>query len=265
MDGQREDPVLIAEQRGAVRYLTLNRPKALNALNAGVFAALEAELASVAADAGTRTVVITGAGDRAFSAGADLDELTGLDPADRRALLERGQRIFRFLETLGTPVIAAVNGFALGGGFELALACPLIVAAEGARFGLPEVGLGLIPGYGGTQRLPRAIGARAALRVMLTGERLDAVRAHELGVLSQPPVPDGRLMQVAGSLAEEIAGKSPRSMNLILKAVGYADGLDAGLAHETTLAALAASSGDAAEGTAAFREKRKPDFGGTGA
>jgi enoyl-CoA hydratase len=262
VDGQREDAVLIAEQRGAVRYLTLDRPEVLNALNASVFTALEEQLARISSDPATRTVVITGAGDRAFSAGADLDELTGLDPVDRRALLERGQRVFRSLETLGIPVIAAVNGYALGGGFELALACTLIVAAESARFGLPEVGLGLIPGYGGTQRLPRAVGSRAALGMMLTGEQIDAARADELGILSQPPVPDDDLLQVVGSLADSISGKSPRAASLILKAVGYADGLDASLAHETTLAALAAASGDAEEGITAGREKRTPRFEG---
>ncbi len=261
MDGQREGSALIVEQRRTVRHLTLNRPEVLNALNAGVFAALEEELARISSDTATRAVVITGAGDRAFSAGADLDELTGLDPVDRRALLERGQRVFRSLETLGTPVIAAVNGYALGGGFELALACTLIVAAESARFGLPEVGLGLIPGYGGTQRLPRAVGSRAALRIMLTGEQVDAARANELGVLSQPPVPDDELLGVVGSLADKVSEKSPRAASLILKAVGYTDGLDAGLAHETTLAALAAASGDAEEGIAAFREKQTPSFG----
>ncbi len=262
MDEQRDDQVLGVEQRGAARYLTLNRPEVLNALNASVFTALEEQLARISSDPGTRTVVITGAGDRAFSAGADLDELTGLDPVDRRALLERGQRIFRSLETLGIPVIAAVNGYALGGGFELALACTLIVAAESARFGLPEVGLGLIPGYGGTQRLPRAVGSRAALGMMLTGEQIDAARADELGILSQSPVPDDDLPEVVGSLADSISGKSPRAASLILKAVGYAVGLDASLAHETTLAALAASSGDADEGIAAFREKRTPRFEG---
>ena len=261
MDGQRDDQILVVEQRGSVRYLTLNRPEVLNALNAEIFAALEAEMSGVAADPGTRAVVVTGVGDRAFSAGADLDELMGLDPVDRRALLERGQRVFRTMETLGTPVIAAVNGYALGGGFELALACSLIVAAERAQFGLPEVGLGLIPGYGGTQRLPRAVGPQAALKLMLTGERVDATLAHELGLLSQAPVPDHELLETAEGLAEVIAGKSPRAAGLILKAVGARSGLDAGLAHETTLAALAAASGDAAEGVAAFREKRAPDFG----
>ena len=257
---ERDEDVLITEQRGHVRYLTLNRPDVLNALNARVFASLRTELASVASDRGTRVVVITGAGDRAFSSGADLDELMGFDPVDTRALLEQGQRVLRDLETLGTPVIAAVNGYALGGGFELALACPLVVGAERAQFGLPEVGLGLMPGYGGTQRLPRIVGPQVALRMMLTGQRVDAARAHELGILSQPPVEDGQLLEVVGDLAKEIASRSPRAANLILQSVSASSGLDAGLAHETTLAALAAASGDAAEGVAAFREKRSPNF-----
>jgi len=260
---ERDEDVLIAEQRGHVRYLTLNRPEVLNALNARVFASLRTELASVASDPGTRVLVITGAGDRAFSSGADLEELVGLDPVDTRALLEQGQRVLRDLETLGTPVIAAVNGYALGGGFELALACPLVVGAERAQFGLPEVGLGLMPGYGGTQRLPRAVGPQAALRMMLTGQRVDAAHAHELRILSQPPVEDGQLLEVVGDLAKEIASRSPRAASLILQSVGASSGLDAGLAHETTLAALAAASGDAAEGVAAFREKRSPNFGYT--
>jgi enoyl-CoA hydratase len=260
--GEHGTDVLISEQKGRVRYLTLNRPRVLNALNADVFGSLEAELASVAKDPGTRAVILTGAGDRAFSAGADLEELTGLDPVDVRRLLGGGQRVFRALERLGKPTIAAVNGYALRGGFELTLSCSLIVGAERARFGLPEAGLGLIPGYGGTLRLPRLVGGQAALKLMLTGERIDAAQAHELGILCQTPVPDDELLAVAGGLAEEIASSSPRAVALILESVGSSDGLDAGLAHETTLAALAASSEDATEGIAAFREKRKPDFGG---
>lgn len=260
MDKQREDLVLTAEQRGAVRYLTLNRPGVLNALNSDVFTMLEEETTRIASDPGVRAVVISGAGDRAFSAGADLDELAGLDPVDRRALLERGQRVMRSLETLGTPTVAAVEGYALGGGFELAMSCTLLVASESARFSLPEVSLGLIPGYGGTQRLSKAVGRQAALKMMLTGERIDAACAHELGLLCQPPTSDADLLEAAGTLAERISEKSPRAANLILKSVGYANGLDAALAHETTLAALAAASGDAEEGISAFREKRAPNF-----
>lgn len=257
-----DEGVLIAEQRGRVRYLRLNRLRVMNALNAEVFSLLEAELESIRADRGTRAVIITGVGERAFSAGADLDELMGLDAVDTRRLLDRGQRVFRALERLGTPTIAAVNGYALGGGFELALACSLIIGAGNAKFGLPEVGLGLIPGYGGTQRLPRLIGAQAALRLMLTGQRINAVRAHELGMLSQPPVADEKLLDAAGELAEEISSRSPRSATLILESVFASSDLDSGLAHETTLAALAAASEDAAEGVKAFREGWTPDFGG---
>ena len=257
---ERDEDVLTAEQGGQVRYRALNRPGVLDALNDPVFASLGTELAGVGPDRGTRVVVITGAGDRSFSSGADLEELMGLDPVDTRALLEQGQRVLRDLETLGTPVIAAVNGYALGGGFELALACSLVVAAERAQFGLPEVGLGLMPGYGGTQRLPRIVGPQAALRIMLTGQRINAARADELGILSQPPVEDGQLLEVVGDLAKEIATRSPRAASLILQSVSASSGLDAGLAHETTLAALAAASGDAAEGVAAFREKRAPNF-----
>lgn len=260
--GEYNTNVLISEQKSRVRYLTLNRPRVLNALNANVFGSLEAELGKIATDPGTRAVVLTGAGERAFSAGADLDEITGLDPVDVRNLLGVGQRVLRALERLGKPVVAAVNGYALGGGFELALSCSLIVGAERARFGLPEAGLGLIPGYGGTQRLPRLVGRQAALKLMLTGERIVAARAHELGLLCQALVPDDELLTVAGGLAEEMATCSPKSVTLILESMGSSDGLDKGLAHETTLAALAASSEDAAEGVAAFREKRKPDFGG---
>lgn len=259
---RRDEGVLIAEQKGRVRRLTINRPKVLNALNAAVISALEAEVANAGADPGARVLVVTGAGERAFSAGADLDELTGLDPADRRGLLARGQRVFRALERLGIPSIAAVNGYALGGGFELALACSIIVGSERAGFGLPEAGLGLMPGYGGTQRLPRLIGKGPALRMMLSGERVDAAGAHALGILSGPPVPQEELMETVEALAQEISGKSPRAAALILEAVGSTDDLDAGLAHETTLAALAAASGDAAEGIRAFKEKRAPDFEG---
>lgn len=261
---ERDEGVLISEQRGRVRYLQLNRPRVMNALNAKVFSLLEAELDSIRTDRGTRVVVITGVGGRAFSAGADLDELMGLDAVDIRRLLGRGQRIFRAIEKLGTPTIAAVNGYALGGGFELALSCSLIVAAGSAKFGLPEVGLGLMPGYGGTQRLPRLIGTQAALRLMLTGQRIDAARAHELGVLSQPPVQGEELSDTASELAEEISCGSSRAATLILEAVSTSGDLDSGLAHETTLAALAASSKDAAEGARAFREGRTPNFGGGG-
>ncbi len=216
MDKRREDRVLTVEQRGAVRYLTINRPGVLNALNADIFTALEEETRHIAFNPGIRAVVVSGAGDRAFSAGADLDELAELDPVDRRALLEWGQRTLRSLETLGTPTIAAVGGYALGGGFELALSCTLLVASESARFGLPEVGLGLIPGYGGTQRLSKAAGRQAALKMMLTGERIDAVRAHELGLLCQPPTSDTDLLEAVGCTCQRRGLYGTRSLAIRL-------------------------------------------------
>lgn len=251
---------LIAEQTGRVLRLTINRPDALNALNAEVLSGLRNELDGAARDASVRVVVIAGTGERAFSAGADLDELTGFDPADTRARLRQGQSAIRALETLEKPVIAAVRGYALGGGFELALACSLILGAESAKFGLPEVGLGLIPGYGGTQRLPRLIGRQAALDIILTGERIDARRAYELGILCRAPVPDGDLLATADGLAGEMAHRSPKAMRLALSAVNSTVDLDSALAYETALAALATTSEDAAEGIKAFQEKREPNF-----
>lgn len=254
-----EDAV-IAEQKGCVLRLTINRPDVLNALNAEVLSGLRNGLDRAAQDASVRVVVIAGTGERAFSAGADLDELTGLDPADTRDRLRKGQSTIRALETLEKPVIAAVRGYALGGGFELALACSLILGAESARFGLPEVGLGLIPGYGGTQRLPRLVGRQAALDIVLTGERIDARRAYELGILCRPPIPDGDLLAAADDLAGEMARRSPKATRLALSAVNSTVNLDSALAYETALAALATTSEDAAEGIKAFQEKREPNF-----
>lgn len=258
--GGRDESVLISGQKGHVRYLTINRPDVLNALNGRVFHRLEEELELAASDPGTRALVLTGSGDRAFSAGADLDEFNGLDTVDTRRLLDRGQRVLRSLERLGKPVVAAINGYALGGGFELALACSLMIGSESARFGLPEVTLGLMPGYGGTQRLPQIVGKQTALRLMLSGERIDARRAWELGLLCQAPISDDELLETASKLAVEISRHSPKAASLILESYNASNDLDAGLAHETSLAALAASSEDAAEGIRAFREKRTPAF-----
>jgi enoyl-CoA hydratase len=253
-----DDAVLVTvRDDGPVRHLTIDRPQARNALNAGVFDALEAAFEDVAA-AGVRVVVLAGAGGRAFCAGADLDELRGLDGIAARALLARGQRVLRRLETLGVPSIAAVRGWALGGGFELALACSLVVAGRSARFGLPEAGLGLMPGYGGTQRLTRQAGAKAALAVMLTGDPIGADRAWELGLLARPPVGDDDVEAAAAELAARLASRSPSALRLILEAVAAAGAREADLAHETALAALATSSADAAEGVDAFLSKREP-------
>ena len=257
----RADSDLVAFARdGAVAWLTLNRVDARNALNTSVLLSLESRLTMLRDDLDVRAIVITGAGDRAFSAGADLVELRGLGGVEARRVLGTGQRVFRQLETIGIPTIAAVRGWALGGGFELALACSLIVAATSARFGLPEAGLGLMPGYGGTQRLTRVVGAKVALAVMLTGEPIDAGRAWELGLLVRPPVEADVLAETATEVARLVASRSPTATRLILEAVEGAAPPDDGLRHEAALAALAVSSPDAAEGVAAFLEKREPAF-----
>jgi len=251
--------VLTVADEGEVRRLVLNRQGSLNALNTALFDALETEIARLREESSVRVVIVTGAGDRAFCAGADLDELADLDANAARDHLGRGQAIFRALEGCGVPVIAAVDGYALGGGFELALASTLIVASERARFGLPEASLGLIPGYGGTQRLPRAIGRGEALRVMLSGDRIDAAEAYRLGLLAAPPVPAGEALATADELARRIEERSPSAVRAILRLTDPLD-LDPGLARETVEAGLATASADAREGIAAFREKRPHSF-----
>lgn len=259
--GQPDHDVVKVRDEGAVRHVVIDRPDARNALNSEVLASLEERLEAIVRDEDVRVVVVEGSGERAFSAGADLDELRGLDGVAARALLGRGQRVLRRLETLGVPSLAAVRGWALGGGFELALACSLIVAGRSARFGLPEAGLGLIPGYGGTQRLTRAVGRKAATAAMLLGEPFDAQRAWELGLLARAPVDDEEVGRVADEVAGRLASRSPSASQLILEAVDVAAPSGAGLSHETALAALAASSPDAEEGIEAFLAKRDPSFG----
>jgi enoyl-CoA hydratase len=249
---------------GPVTTLTLHRPERYNALNGEVVAQLGTAVAALAVDPSTRVIVLTGTGQKAFSAGADLDELAGLSAGRAHEVLAAGQRVFRALQTCPTPVIAAVNGVALGGGMELALAATFILASERASFGLPENGLGLIPGYGGTQRLPRLIGRQAAAFVMLTGERLSAERAYACGLLPCPPYPSEALLAQAHELAHRIAGRSPTANAAILAAIdrGANTDLDTALAFESALAGLAVGSPDAAEGIAAFRAKRPPVFEG---
>jgi enoyl-CoA hydratase len=258
-----DGPLRLAHD-GPVTTLTLHRPERYNALNGAVVAQLGAAVAALAADPSTRVIVLTGTGEKAFSAGADLDELAGLSAGRAHEVLAAGQRVFRALETCPTPIIAAVNGVALGGGMELALACTFILAGERASFGLPENGLGLIPGYGGTQRLPRLIGRHAAAFVMLSGERLTAERAYAWGLLPCPPIAPDELLTRAHELAHRIAGRSPTATAAILQAIdrGADTDLNTALAFESALAGLAVGSPDAAEGIAAFRAKRSPAFEG---
>lgn len=254
-----DDPLLVADD-GRVRTLTLNRPSALNALNAAVFDRLETALDEIEGDTSIRVAVIRGSGTRAFCAGADLDELSGAGAEAAATILSRGQRMFTRIERLSIPVIAAIRGYALGGGFELALACHLRLASESAKLGLPEVGIGLIPGYGGIHRLIAAVGRAPAFAVMLADRRLDACSAAKLGLLAAGPIPEEELDDAVTALADDLVQKSRSATALILSAArsGIAD--EQTLALDTALAAIAVSSADGTEGIAAFREKRTPRF-----
>jgi enoyl-CoA hydratase len=254
---------LLLERDGAVAILTFNRPKVLNALNAATLGELEAALRALKSDDDVRAVVLTGAGEKAFVAGADINELAVLTPAQGKEHARHGQRVFDLIEHLGKPVIAAINGFALGGGCELAMACTLRVAAETARLGQPEINLGIIPGYAGSQRLPRLVGKGRALELLLTGDMIGAQRAYEIGLVNQV-VPAADLMAAAKKLAETLAGKAPIATRYIIEAVNQ--GLDMPQAQgaflETALFGAIASTEDTREGTTAFLEKRKAAWKG---
>ena len=208
-------------------------------------------------------VIVTGAGKKAFVAGADIVELAQLEPVRARELAQRGQELCEFLERMGKPVVAAINGFALGGGCELAMACTMRVAADTAKLGQPEINLGLIPGYGGTQRLPRLVGRARALELLLTGDPISAEEAWRIGLVNRV-VPATALMQEAKSLASALASKAPIAVGYILDAVrdGFQMSLAEGCAHEATLFGLVATTDDMREGTRAFLEKRRPNFKG---
>ena len=254
---------LLVEREGGVLLVTLNRPKVLNALNSQTLRELSQAMDAAKADAEVRVVILTGAGDKSFVAGADINELAVMTPVGGREHARIGQRVFDQIERLGKPVIAAVNGFALGGGCELALACAIRIASEAARFGQPEINLGLIPGYAGSQRLPRLVGRGPALELLLTGDMIDAAEALRIGLVNRVVAAD-QLMPTAKTLAARIAQKAPIAAQYILDAVvtgadmAFADAQD----HEATLFGLVASTDDMREGTRAFLEKRKPAFQG---
>jgi enoyl-CoA hydratase len=255
------DTVLVTHE-GAVTVVTINRPEAFNALDAEVLEGLAAAVEAASDDVRVRAVVVTGSGDRAFCAGADLKELRGMDEDAARTVLGRGQEIFRTIEKAPVPVVAAVNGLALGGGFELVLACTFSVVSTRASLGLPETGLGLIPGYGGTQRLQRTVGRPAAAHLMLTGTRLDAARAHALGLTPVEPVAPDALMTTALDVAQVVARQGPEAVRSVLAALDRGRDLtmDESLGVETLLAAQAVGGDESSEGVAAFLEGRAPDF-----
>jgi enoyl-CoA hydratase len=249
--------------RPPLAIVTIDRPRVLNALNAATFDDLAAAFDALAADASIRVVLLTGVGGRAFAAGADIRELAALNPDDAKAFALRGQGVFRTIETLGKPVIACIQGFALGGGCELAMACTLRIAADDARFGQPEVKLGVIPGYGGTQRLPRLVGRGRALKLLLTGAVIDAHEALRIGLVDEVVSPD-RLMTRATALAFEIIANAPLAVAEVLHAVdeGIDLPLDLALLREAARFAQLCSTADKAEGVEAFLAKRDPVWKG---
>ncbi len=251
------------EVREGVAFVTVDRPKALNALSDATHDDLRTAFEAVRDDASVIAAVLTGAGEKAFVAGADISELAEMSPMQARAASAKGQAGFTLIERCGKPVVAAINGFALGGGLELALACHVRVAAEGARLGLPEATLGLVPGYGGTQRLARLVGVGRALAMVLTADMIDAAAAERIGLVHQV-VPAADLLATAEALARRIASRGPVAIRLATQAVvdGAGLALEDGLRLEQDLFGLAFSTDDMREGTRAFLEKRKAQFRG---
>ena len=254
---------VLYEKKGAVAYVTMNRPKVLNALNKRAIADLRAAFEDARDDSAVRGVIFTGAGDKAFIAGADINEVAADTPVEAQGKTQRGQGVMDLIENLGKPVIAAVNGFALGGGCEAALACTIRLASENAKFGLPEVKLGIMPGYGGTQRLPRLVGKGLALQLILTGGMITAQEVYRIGLVNEV-VPNAELIGRAEAILNQIGANAPLSVKFALQAVnrGLETSLPEGLLMEASLVAICTSTADMKEGTSAFLEKRVPQFKG---
>jgi len=254
---------LLFEKRNAIGYVTINRPEKLNALNQTVMEELLDCFVRQQQDDEVRVVILTGAGEKAFVAGADINELARQNPVEGKETSRRGQKVLDLIENLGKPVIAAINGFALGGGCELAIACTLRVASENARIGQPEVKLGLMPGYAGTQRLPRLIGICQALEMILTGDPVTAAEAYRLGLVNQV-VPASEVLPAAEKLARKIMANAPLAVKFALEAVNHGLEMSAGEGQflEATLFGLCCTTADMKEGTRAFLEKRPPAFSG---
>ena len=251
------------EQEGRIAVVRVNRPGKLNALNRDTLEELDQAFARIGSEESFGGAILTGAGDRAFIAGADIGELARMDPVAAREHALRGQALCSSIEELGKPVVAAVNGFALGGGCELALACTMRVASEKARFGQPEVKLGMIPGFGGTQRLGRLIGRGRALELLLTGEMIDAAEALRIGLVNRMVAPE-RVLPEARAMLETILSHAPLAVRYILEAAhhGLEMPLEEGLFLEANLFGVTFGTEDMKEGTRAFLEKRSPRFKG---
>jgi enoyl-CoA hydratase len=254
---------LLLERDGAIAIVTINRPKVLNALNSQTLDELRRAALDLKQDASARAIVITGAGDKSFVAGADINELAVQTPTGGREHALTGQHVFDLIENLGKPVIAAINGYALGGGCELAMACTLRIAADSAKLGQPEIGLGIIPGYAGTQRLPRIVGKGRAMEIILTGTPITAADAERIGLVNRV-VPAAELMTEARKLAAALAAQPPVAVRYIINAINK--GMEMPFAEaqvfEATLFGLIAATDDMREGTSAFLDKRKPEFQG---
>ena len=251
-----------AESDG-VALVILNRPDKLNALNGDTMGELSDAFARVRDDATIRGLIVTGAGEKAFVAGADIKELAVLSPVEAQALSHRGHAIFRTLETMPKPSVAAINGFALGGGLELAMSCTIRVSSPAAKFGQPEVKLGILPGYGGTQRLPRLVGRGRALDLLISGEMIDSTEAHRIGLVNYV-VPQEELLAFSRAWLHKVLANGPTAVSLAMAAVdvGLDCGLEQGLRFEAAAFGLTAATEDRREGTSAFLEKRKPAFAG---
>ncbi len=254
---------LLLERDGAIAIVTINRPKVLNALNSQTLDELRRAVLDLKQDDGVRVVILTGAGEKAFVAGADINELATQTPTGGREHALTGQHVFDLVENLGKPVIAAINGYALGGGCELAMACTLRLAADTAKLGQPEINLGILPGYAGSQRLSRLVGKAKAMELILTGAPIGAAEAERIGLVNRV-VPAAELMTAARALAADLANHAPVAMRYIITAInkGLEMPFAEGCAFEATLFGLVASTDDMREGTKAFLEKRKPEFKG---
>ena len=251
------------EIKDSIGYITLNRPKVMNALNRQTIEELYSAFDAAKKDATVKGIILTGAGDKAFIAGADIAELLAIDAYQAGEFSASGQEVLSFIETLGKPVIAAVNGFALGGGCETAMACTIRVAAEHAKFGQPEVKLGIIPGYGGTQRLPRLVGKGRALQLILTGDVIGAHEAFRIGLVNEV-VPAEDLLSRCEGILKQIGANAPLAVRCSIEATneGLETDLNSGLKLEAKYFALVAATEDKKEGASAFIQKRAPQFQG---
>ncbi len=254
---------ILLEKKNSIAYVTVNRPKVLNALNMATMEELRAAFTDIKNDASVRIAILTGAGEKAFIAGADIGELAKHDPVSAKEYTHRGQSVLDLIENLGKPVIACVNGFALGGGCEIALACTMRLASDNAKLGQPEVKLGIIPGYGGTQRLPRLVGKGIAMQLLLTGEMISAQEAHRIGLVNEVTAA-AELVPRAEAIAQKIIANGPLAVQYTMEAVnkGMEMGLAEGLYLEAVLFGVVCATEDKNEGTTAFLEKRPAQFKG---